>query len=382
MKAPPCYDEKPMQRSEFKVTEGRVLKRPIGKGLGVCLCLTVAAFLSGLALLKGCGNIHGEPPLGSPSHHVAGGFRNIDPNFRRPSSLTRWEFIFRRLWTSSMTPRSFEAPRVANDGALLRSGALNPSITWIGHSTLLIQMDGLNIVTDPQWSAQASPVSWAGPKRLSPPGLAFEDLPRIHAVVISHDHYDHLDLATVKRLAATHDPIFMVPLGMKAWFADNGMSRVEELDWWQEREYRGVKFVCLPAQHFAQRTLWDANTRLWASWAFMGRDGRLYFSGDTGYFAGFREIGGRIGPFDVAAVAIGAYLPPEIMKSVHMTPEEAVRAFEDLRSQVVLGMHWGTFDLAEEPLHEPPERMRAEIQRRGIRPERAWILKIGETHRW
>lgn len=359
-----------------------MLRRRISKALGASLCATAIGILSGLALLKGCGNISREPLPGGSPHQVDGGFRNPDPNFRRPSSWTRWSFVFRRLWTSTITPRTFTAPRVANDGDALRAGVVNPSITWIGHSTLLIQIDGVNILTDPQWSAQASPVSWAGPKRLSPPGLAFDDLPPIHAVVISHDHYDHLDLATVKRLAATHDPLFLVPLGLKAWFADNGMSRVEERDWWQEREYRGVRFVCLPAQHFAQRTLGDANTRLWASWAVVGRDGRLYFSGDTGYFAGFRAIGGRLGPFDVAAVAIGAYLPPEIMKSVHTTPEEAVQAFEDLRSRVLLGIHWGTFDLAEEPLHEPPQRMLAESQRRGISPERAWILKIGETRRW
>ncbi len=352
------------------------------RGLRISSRSTSLALLCALFLFKGCGNVGREPIPGAPAHHVEGGFRNIDTNFSRPSSWTRWKFVFRRLWSSSITPRSFQAPRVANDGADLRAGIVNPSITWIGHSTLLIQLDGVNILTDPQWSAQASPVSWAGPKRLSPPGLAFEDLPPIHAVVISHDHYDHLDLATVKRLAATHDPLFLVPLGMKAWFADNGMSRVEELDWWKEREYRGVKIVCLPAQHFAQRTPWDANTRLWASWAVIGGDGRLYFSGDTGYFAGFREIGGRLGPFDVAAIAIGAYLPPEIMKSVHTTPEDAVQAFEDLRGRVLLGVHWGTFDLAEEPLDEPPQRMLAEIRRRGISPERAWILKIGETRRW
>ena len=157
-----------------------------------------------------------------------------------------------------------------------------------------------------------------------------------------------------------------MPLGLKAWFADNGMSRVEELDWWQEREYRGVRFVCVPAQHFSQRTLWDGNTRLWATWAVLSRERRLYFSGDTGYFAGFKEIGKRLGPFDVAAMAIGAYEPPEIMKSVHLTPEEAVQAFIDLNARALLGIHWGTFDLAEEPLDEPPERMLAEIRRRGI----------------
>jgi len=246
----------------------------------------------------------------------------------------------------------------------------------------LVQVDGLNVLTDPHWGARASPLSWAGPKRLNPPGLAFEELPQIDVVVISHDHYDHLDLGTVKRLAETHDPLFLVPLGLKAWFADNGMSRVEELDWWQERQYRGVRFVCVPAQHFSQRTLWDGNTRLWASWAVLSRERRLYFAGDTGYFAGFKETGRRLGPFDVAAIAIGAYLPSEIMKAVHTTPEEAVQVAVDLEARILLGIHWGTFDLAEEPLDEPPPRMLAEIRRRGLDSERAWIFKLGETRRW
>jgi N-acyl-phosphatidylethanolamine-hydrolysing phospholipase D len=335
-----------------------------------------------LLLIVSCESIGTEPLAGQPLHHVAGGFRNTDPNFRRPSGWTRWSFVVRRLWQATVTPRRFEAPRVANDGAALRAGSLNPSVTWIGHSTLLIQMAGLNLLTDPQWSERASPFSWAGPRRLSPPGLEFADLPRIDAVVISHDHYDHLDLNTVKRLASTHDPLFLVPLGMKAWFSDNGIPRVEELDWWQERDHRGVKFVCMPAQHFSQRTLWDGNTRLWASWAVLGPDRRFYFSGDTGYFGGFKDAGQRLGPFDLAAIAIGAYLPPEIMKAVHTTPEEAVQAFIDLDARVLLGIHWGSFDLADEPLDEPPMRMLAETRHRGIDPSRAWILKLGETRSW
>jgi N-acyl-phosphatidylethanolamine-hydrolysing phospholipase D len=335
-----------------------------------------------LFLLVACGSVGTEPLPGQPAHHVAGGFRNTDPEFSRPSSWTRWSFVVRRLWTSSIAPRTFEAPRVLNDGAALRAGTVNPSITWVGHSTLLVQLDGLDVLTDPTWSARASPVSWGGPRRLSPPGLAFESLPQIDIVVISHDHYDHLDLATVKSLAEKHNPLFLVPLGLKAWFAENGMSRVEELDWWQEREYGGVRFVCLPSQHFSQRTLWDGNTRLWATWAVLGRERRFYFSGDTAYFAGFKEIGKRLGPFDIAAVAIGAYEPPEIMKSVHVTPEEAVQAFVDVNARVLIGIHWGTFDLAEESLDEPPVRMLAEARRRGIDSERAWILKLGETRRW
>jgi N-acyl-phosphatidylethanolamine-hydrolysing phospholipase D len=343
-----------------------------------------AAFILILLLgLAACGRVSTEQSVsGQPEHHVNGGFRNTGAGFQRPSSLTRWRFMARRLWASYTSPRTFDVPRVANDGKPLEAGLINPSITWVGHATLLVQINGVNALTDPQWSERASPVSWAGPRRLSPPGLAFEDLPPIDIVIISHDHYDHLDFTTVKRLADTHNPLFLVPLGMKAWFAKNGMNHVEELDWWQERDYRGVKLVCLPAQHFSQRTLWDGNERLWASWAMLSPGRRLYFSGDSGYFDGFKEIGRKLGPFDLAAVAIGAYVPPEIMKSVHTTPEEAVQASIDLNARILLGIHWGTFDLAEEPLEEPPQRMLAEVTGRRIHKDRAWIFKIGETRRW
>ena len=286
------------------------------------------------------------------------------------------------MWESLTAPRAFEAPRVANDGTGLRAIPPPRTITWIGHATLLVQVDGLSVLTDPNWSERAGPTSFIGSRRLNAPGLAFEALPRVDVVTISHDHYDHLDLPTVKRLAAAHDPLFVVPLGLKAWFADNDMHRVVELDWWQEHEHRGVRFVCLPAQHFSQRSFWDGNRRLWATWAVLGRQRRFYHGGDTGYFASFKEIGRRFGPFDVAALPIGAYLPPEIMKWVHTTPEQAVQAFVDLDARTMLGMHWGTFDLADEPLDEPPARMLADIARRGIDSSRAWVLKIGETRAW
>jgi N-acyl-phosphatidylethanolamine-hydrolysing phospholipase D len=333
-------------------------------------------------LVGGCAGVGSESLPGEPPHHVAGGFKNPNPDFKRPDGWARWNFLVARAWASLVAPRTFDMPRVANDGAVLRAGTANPSVTWIGHSTLLVQVDGINILTDPHWGSRASPVSWAGPRRLAPPGVAFDDLPRIDAVVISHDHYDHLNLPTVKRLATAHDPLFLVPRGLKGWLADNGIRRVEELDWWQTRAYRGVRFVCVPAQHFSQRTPWDRDRRLWASWAMLGRDRRFYFGGDTGYFGGFTEIGERLGPFDLAAIAIGAYRPKAIMQFVHTTPEQAVQASEDLSSRVLLGVHWGTFDLAEEPLDEPPRRMLAEAARRGIGADRAWILKVGETRPW
>jgi L-ascorbate metabolism protein UlaG (beta-lactamase superfamily) len=201
-------------------------------------------------------------------------------------------------------------------------------------------------------------------------------------VLISHDHYDHLDLATVTRLAAVHRPRFVVPLGLKAWFTERGITDVEELDWWQSRRERGLTLTCLPAQHFSGRTFWDRNRRLWSGWAVQGRGKRFFFAGDTAYYDVFKEIGTRLGPFDLAAVPIGAYLPATIMKSGHTTPEEAVQVFEDVRARQLIPIHWGTFDLADEPLDEPPRRLEGEARRRGLGSDRVWVLKHGETRRW
>jgi len=271
---------------------------------------------------------------------------------------------------------------VASDLGTLHYNHDDATVTWVGHATLLVQLDGVNVLTDPQWSDRASPVSFAGPRRVTPPGLRFEDLPPIHVVVISHDHYDHLDKATVTRLAVEHRPRFLVPLGLKAWFADAGVTDVEELDWWDRRVVRGLAFTCVPAQHFSGRTLWDRNRRLWSGWVVAGRSKRLYFAGDTAYFDGFREIGTRLGPFDFAAVPIGAYLPPVIMKASHTSPEEALQALADVRGRRLVPIHWGTFDLAEEPLEEPPQRLLAEARRLRLDLNRVWILKHGETRRW
>lgn len=332
-----------------------------------------------VVLVTACAAVGSEPLPGQPGHHVEGGFRNTDPAVQRASGGDRFKFMWSRAWAAA---RPSDVPRVANDGAALRANGSSPTVTWIGHATMLVQLQGTNLLTDPHWGERASPLSWAGPKRLQPPGLAFEDLPPIHVVLISHDHYDHLDIGTVKRLAAAHDPVFVVPLGLKAWLEAQGISRVVELDWWGSFEHRGLRIVCTPAQHFSQRGLWDSNTRLWASWAVVGTGRRFYFSGDTGYFDGFREIGKRLGPFDLTAMAIGAYMPPSIMRFIHLTPEEAVQAHQDLGGATLVGVHWGTFDLAEEPLDEPPARMLAEASRRALPPEHAWILKLGETRGW
>ena len=343
-----------------------------------------AAFALMLALAltaPGCMGV-GNPKPGAPAHHRERGFANTALDFTRPPFWTRVRFFAVRMFETTFSPKTATFPVVANDGAALRANAEGTTVTWVGHATLLVQLDGLNILTDPQWSLRASPVGFAGPKRVTPPALAFEALPPIHVVVISHDHYDHLDVATVRRLAADHRPRFLVPLGMKAWFAELGIHEVEELDWWDARTVRGVTFTCVPAQHFAQRSLWDANRRLWAGWAMAGRQRRLFFAGDTAYFDGFKEIGTRLGPFDLAAIPIGAYLPPVIMKQVHTDPADALAAFEDVSARAMIPIHWGTFDLAEEPLEEPPVLLERLARERGLGPDRVWIFKHGETRSW
>ncbi len=241
----------------------------------------------------------------------------------------------------------------------------------------------MNILTDPQWSERASPLSFAGPPRVTPPGLRFEDLPPIHVVLISHDHYDHLDEATVRRLAEAHHPRFYVPLGLRAWFADLGITDVVELDWWDSRPERGLTLTCVPVQHWTARSWFEMNRRLWSGWVVAGGDRRLFFGGDTGYYAPyFKAIGERMGPFDLAAISIGAYEPPVIMKFTHTSPEEALQIFADVRARRFFAMHWGTFDLAEEPLGQPPVRLRAEAERLGLDPDTIWVFKPGETRPW
>ena len=344
---------------------------------GRLLALLLVALVGGA-----CAGVGGPVP-GAPAHHRQHGFANANPAFARPPFWTRTTFFARRIWAATFTPRAIALPRVANDGARLRANGGEPTLTWVGHATLLIQLDGVNVLTDPQWSDRASPVGFAGPRRLTPPGLRFEDLPPIHVVLISHDHFDHLDVATVQRLATAHRPRFYVPLGLKAWFADLGVTDVVELDWWDARVERGLVLTCVPVQHWTSRSFFDLDRRLWSGWAVAGRDRRVFFAGDTGYYTPyFQEIGERLGPFDLAAVSIGAYAPASIMRFTHTTPEEALRIFADVRGQRFVAMHWGTFDLADEPPGEPPVRLLAEARRLGLPPDRVWVLQHGETRAW
>jgi N-acyl-phosphatidylethanolamine-hydrolysing phospholipase D len=290
-----------------------------------------------------------------------------------PSMFT---FFARKAWTS-LVPRSGAAPVVPYDREAIMH---NPSVTWIGHSTMLVRMDGATLLTDPVFSKRASPISFLGPGRHVPPGVPPAELPPIDFVTLSHDHYDHTDMDAIEFLAKRGVP-FIVPLGMGELVRDAGGKAVE-LDWWQETSIAGVRVHCVPAQHFSGRSLTDSNRRLWAGWVIQGPTRRFYHAGDTGYFDGFAEIGERLGPIHLAALPIGAYAPSSIMKFVHLDPEEAVQAALDMKAARVLGMHYGTFDLTDEPLDEPPRRFLAAAAEHGEDTTWAWTLAIGETRRW
>ena len=319
------------------------------------------------------------PVAGGLSHHLARGFRNVDPTYAYTFGGRAARLLARTFegWPARGKPLR----GLVNDGAEIRANGTVPTVTWIGHSTFLVQLDGVNILTDPHWGDRASPVSFAGPRRLVPPGMRFEDLPPIHAVVISHDHYDHLDAGTVERLARTYRPTFFVPLGLRDWLLDHGARDVVELDWWEARDFRGLKFTCTPAQHSSGRGLTDQNLRLWSSWVITGAHRRMFFAGDTGYYGGFVEIGKRLGPFDLAAIPIGGYSSYDRRHPNHVNPEEALQIFEDVRARLMVPMHWGTFELNREPFQEPPERLFREAVRRGLEDDIA-LLSPGQTIHW
>ncbi|MBI2891668.1 MAG: MBL fold metallo-hydrolase [Nitrospirae bacterium] len=254
-------------------------------------------------------------------------------------------------------------------------------VTWIGHATLLIQWAGRNILTDPIWSDRASPLSWVGPKRYADPAIAFEDLPLIHAVVISHNHYDHLDEATILRLEAAHRPIFFVPVGQRRWFEDREVEQVVELDWWQSNPLAPLTVHCVPVKHFSGRSPFDRDRTLWCGWVMEGPGGNVFFAGDTGYTSSFAEIGRRFGPIRLAALPIGAYEPRWFMAPVHMNPAEAVQAHLDLGAITSMGIHFNTFRLTDEPQDEPPRAAREELLKKNVDLGSFWTPQHGESRR-
>ena len=317
----------------------------------------------------------------SPPHHGPDGFHN---NYAHegPQSFWLWKWEQLRDGVPEPPPGGWKIPQVRTDAAALRANTSAPTVTWIGHASFLVQLGGMNVLVDPQFSERASPVAFAGPRRIVALPLTIAELPRIDVVLISHNHYDHLDVATVKSLAASSNgaPLFLVPLGLKAWFHDLGVDTVEEYDWWQSRAVGALKFTLVPVQHWSKRTLWDANKTLWGGWVMEGGGLRIIHTGDLGYSRDAHDIGERLGPFDLALIPIGAYAPRWFMKTHHVDPPEAVQVRHDLRAARAVGMHWGTFEhLTDEPLDEPPSRLATARAAAGLRREQFDVMAVGET---
>ena len=239
--------------------------------------------------------------------------------------------------------------------------------TFINHSTVLLQVQGMNILTDPIWSERCSPFKWLGPKRVISPGIRFEDLPPIDLVLLSHNHYDHMDLPTLKRLNQVHHPEIFVSKGNRPLLVRNGILKVIEFDWWQERKVTShLKITFVPAQHFANRGVMDRNMTLWGGFVLEGRMPTIFFAGDTGYGTHFKLIREKFGSIGLSLLPIGAYKPEWFMKSVHMSPFDAVQAHLDLESKQSIGIHFGTFQLSDEKLDSPINDLAKAIEQNGI----------------
>jgi len=257
-------------------------------------------------------------------------------------------------------------------------------VTWFGHATVLVQMDGVSVLTDPVFSERASPVPFAGPKRFRPAPCSVQDLPTVDAVIISHNHFDHLDKATVKQLNKRFgaDLRWLVPQGMASWFWDLHVVNVAERSWWEESRINNnsdVRFVFTPTQHWSKRTLTNDNMSLWGSWCVIGPRHRFFFAGDTAYCPVFKTIGEKFGPFDLAAIPIGAYEPRWFMHYQHVDPEQAVMMHRDVRASKSVAIHWGTFALANEYYLEPPQKLQEALQAQGVPAEDFFTLQHGES---
>jgi N-acyl-phosphatidylethanolamine-hydrolysing phospholipase D len=339
-------------------------------------------------LLAGCATVNPYYDA-SKKHHRPDGFNNNYIDNWRPNqpSFLQWQ---RARWTNGMTPQNPARVRVvAPDLAYLQANRSDVTVTWIGHSTALWQLGGLNILTDPHFTDRASPVAFSGPKREVALPVQLAALPRIDLVLISHNHYDHLDARTVQMLNQQPGgpPLFIVPLGLDLWMKDQGITRVQRMDWWESFRVAAatgeVTIHFVPVQHWSSRSPWDRNATLWGGFVAKanvnGSPYSMFFSGDTGYSKDFTDIGARFGGFDFSQIAVGCYLPRWFMKEQHINEEEAVQIHLDVKSKLSMGVHWGTFRLCDEAIDAPIDELPKARKKLGV-PDDAFVLfALGET---
>lgn len=318
-------------------------------------------------------------PFHDPSkpHHTAEGFRNLEPETRPPDGLRRWRRERKEQGLPKPPEGGYESfSRRWWKGADVSGDA--DAAWWLGHATVLVRKAGLTVLTDPVLSRRASPLSFLGPARRTVAPVDVASLPAIDVVVISHNHYDHLDKATVHALSRRFpDAVFLVPLGLKRWFDRQRIGNVRELDWWATTDVRGATFTFVPARHWSARTLWDRNRSLWGGWVMAHEGFRFWFAGDTGYSDKLAEIGRRAGPIDLAAIPIGAYAPRWFMRGQHVDPAQAVQLHREIGVRRSIAIHWGVFELADDPLDEPPRLLGEALTQSGLSADDFMLLPIG-----
>lgn len=342
------------------------------KRIGVIL----AAFVT--LSVAGCETINPYFDKSKP-HHTPTGFSNhygVNPN---GEGFWKWQ---RARLSDGLVPQDPSlVPRVDVKLDYLNQNRRDITVTWLGHATALWQIGGLNILTDPHFTDRASPFSFTGPKREVPLPLPLEKLPKIDVVLISHNHYDHLDHGTVVALnkQAGGAPLFIVPLGVDLWMKKQGIENVKRMDWWETHQHGDVALHFVPSQHWSSRTPYDRSETLWGGFVAEANGYKMYFSGDTGYSQDFKDIHARFGGFDFAQIPVGCYEPRWFMQPQHVNENEAVQIHKDIASKFSMGVHWGTFRLCDEPVEAPIKNLPIARANLNVADDAFVLFAMGET---
>lgn len=338
--------------------------------------ISAIAIIFGLLAFTGCQSFQYYEP--EKPHRGKKAFLN---NYDNSPKADVWKWYWERLTKPKPEEPPYNPEILAVDLDYLRNNHKQTSYTWIGHASALLQINGVNILIDPVFSERVSPLSFIGPKRLAKLPLTIDELPPIDIVLVSHSHYDHLDLPSLKALYQ-RDALrtkFLVPLGNKALLEDEGIQNVAEFDWWDKSSVAGLRFVFTPAQHWSARTLWDYDQTLWGGWYVASESFKFLYTGDTGYSQDFKDIHDRLGSMDLAMIPAGAYEPRWFMKKQHVNPEEAIRIHKDLQAKMSIGVHWGTFRLSDEPMLAPLHEVKRIREEQKIPAQEFQMLKHGQT---